>query len=129
MVLVDTSVWIDLFSTSPSLTVPVEKLPLLVTCNPVIQEILQGIRDQKAFQKVKTGMLSLRNIMETIPLDVYLHAADIYRAGRLKGLTIRSSVDCLIAAIALRNNLVLWHKDRNFDAIAKYTELRVIQGL
>jgi predicted nucleic acid-binding protein len=59
-------------------------------------------------------------------VDLYLEAADIYRLGRRKGYTIRSSLDCLIAAIAIHNNASVWHCDRDFDAISRYTSLEVM---
>jgi predicted nucleic acid-binding protein len=54
-----------------------------------------------------------------------LQAAEIYREGRRKGHTIRSTTDCLIAAIAIENGVPMWHRDRDYDAIAKYTPLRI----
>ena len=129
MVLVDTSVWIDLFGRCPTLDVPVDRLPILATCSPIIQEILQGVSDQRAFSRIKAGMTSLHRFSDPLTMDTYLHAADIYRSGRRKGLTIRSSADCLIAAVALENNLTLWHKDRDFDVIGQFTDLRVVRQL
>ena len=51
--------------------------------------------------------------------DTYIHAVDIYRECRKKGFTIRKTIDCLIAAIAIENNLALLHNDRDFSNIAK----------
>jgi predicted nucleic acid-binding protein len=59
-----------------------------------------------------------------LSLEVFLEAAEIYRQGRRKGYTIRSTMDCLIAAIAIRNGVPVWHKDRDFSAISRYTGLR-----
>jgi predicted nucleic acid-binding protein len=50
----------------------------------------------------------------------------MYRSGRRRGLTIRSSADCLIAAIAIENRVPVWHKDRDFAAIATFTDLAVV---
>jgi predicted nucleic acid-binding protein len=57
---------------------------------------------------------------------LYVAAADIYRQGRRRGLTIRSATDCLIAAIAIRNGVPIWHRDRDFEAIASFTALETI---
>jgi hypothetical protein len=60
------------------------------------------------------------------PLDpgVFLDAASLYRAARRKGLTVRSSVDCLIASSALRHDLEVLHRDRDFPRLAKVSALR-----
>ena len=59
-------------------------------------------------------------------METFLSAAEIYRQGRAKGYTIRSSIDCLIAAIALQNHVQVWHHDRDFDLIARYTPLETV---
>jgi len=55
---------------------------------------------------------------------MFLEAAELFRQGRRRGYTIRSSVDCLIAAVAIHNRVPVWHQDRDFTAIARYTSLR-----
>jgi hypothetical protein len=62
---------------------------------------------------------------DPLPAEAFREAAEIYRTGRSLGVTIRSSVDCLIAAIAIRNEAELWHDDRDFDHIVSFTRLRV----
>jgi len=59
-----------------------------------------------------------------LPRAAFLSAAELYRLGRAKGYTIRSSTDCLVAAIAIDNGVPVWHKDRDFESIARYTSLR-----
>jgi predicted nucleic acid-binding protein len=59
-------------------------------------------------------------------LDLYLKAAAIYREGRSRGYTIRSAIDCLIAAIAIEHSVPVWHRDRDFSTIARYTSLRAM---
>lgn len=95
------------------------------TCLPIIQEVLQGIRSDLHHSTVKDGLLALPCLSNPIDSDVYIQAADLYRSGRRRGLTIRSSVDCLIAVIAIRGNIEIWHHDRDFDKIAKFTDLKV----
>jgi len=63
-------------------------------------------------------------LSDPLPLALFRSAAEIYRLGRVKGHTIRSSIDCLIAAVAIENDVPVWHKDRDFDLIARYTGLR-----
>jgi predicted nucleic acid-binding protein len=64
-----------------------------------------------------------------MPLKSFLAAAQIYREGRRHGFTIRSVVDCLIAAVAIEHGATIWHKDRDYDMIARYTPLRVIKAI
>ena len=76
-------------------------------------------------KKLKVSFLSLPILSDPIPLSLYLKGSEIYRLGRKKGLTIRSSTDCLIAAIAIANSTPVWHDDRDFDNIAQFTELKI----
>lgn len=129
MILVDTSVWINLLSLKPKQRLTDEQLAKVVTCPPVIQEILQGIRDDLAYQRLKNSLLALPILGNPISLDLYLQAAEIFRQGRSKGFSIRSGVDCLIAAIAISHRLPIWHADRDFDTIAKFTALKIASGI
>jgi len=61
-------------------------------------------------------------------MELFLDAAEIYREGCRRGITIRSSNDCLIAAIAIANGVPVWHKDRDYEQISRYTRLRVFRG-
>ena len=76
---------------------------------------------------MKRRLLGLPRLTDPIPADVYLEAADIYRLAKRKGFTIRSSVDCVIAAIAIRHDMPLLQADRDFDVIARFSALRTIE--
>jgi predicted nucleic acid-binding protein len=69
-------------------------------------------------------MLAMPIVESPVGVDVYAEAIDLYRAARRLGLTVRSSVDCLIAACALRHQLEVQHCDRDFDALARISALR-----
>jgi hypothetical protein len=124
MMLVDTSVWIELLNGELGSKVTETELLDFVTCGPIVQEVLQGLRDDPASAQVREGLLALPVLSDPLPIALFLSAAEIYRLGRAKGYTIRSSTDCLIAAIAIENGVPVWHKDRDFEAIARYTSLR-----
>ena len=64
---------------------------------------------------------------DPLSLHTLLSAAEIYRQGRPKGYTIRSSADCLIAAIAIESRVPVWHKDRDFRLITRYTSLETVE--
>jgi predicted nucleic acid-binding protein len=95
----------------------------------VIQEILQGIREESATESFRDALLSIPRLSDPLPLNTFLEAAEIYRHGRRRGYTIRSAADCLIAVIAIENKVPVWHKDRDFRLIASFTNLRTIEGL
>jgi len=88
-------------------------------------KVLQGLRDGAAGDAFREGFLAVPRVSDPLPLSAFLEAAEIYRQSRRKGYTIRSSTDCLIAAIAIANRLPVWHRDRDFAAIARYTTLMV----
>ena len=124
MLLVDTSVWIEVFRRSPR--VHLERridFDEVVTCLPVIQEVLQGFRDERAYQTARDAMYALPIVAAPLSAQVVDQAIDLYRSARRAGFTIRSGVDCLIAACALRHSLTVLHHDRDFDLLAKIAGL------
>lgn len=127
MILVDSSLWIDLLLDPSRLPEASDRIGEFVVCGPIIQEVLQGLDSQKPASAVlRDAFLALSTVSDPLPRDLFLEAADIYHDGRRRGYTIRSGVDCLIAAVAIHNNLELWHRDRDFNAIARYTRLRAV---
>jgi len=128
MILVDTSVWIELRRRRPAREVRAEELVQWVTCGPVVQEVLQGLREHALTAVFHEALLALPRLSDPLGLETFLHAAEIYREGRRKGYTIRSSADCLIAAIAIENGVAVWHRNRDFEAIARYTRLEAAEG-
>jgi predicted nucleic acid-binding protein len=130
MLLIDTSVWVELLRSGAGVhevRAAAKRLPDTVTCGPVLQEVLQGLDDSRDSTALREALLNLPRLEDPLPLDLFLNAAHIYRAGRRRGYTIRSTVDCLIAAIAIRHDAVIWHnRDRDYSFIAQYTDLRTI---
>ena len=125
MVLVDTSIWIETFRKRPRLSLErVVDFDEIVTCLPVIQEVLQGFQDERAFAVAREAMHSLPIVESPMPRAVFDQAVDLYRAARRAGLTVRSGVDCLIAACALRHGLEVLHYDRDYDTIGRVSTLR-----
>lgn len=124
MMLVDTSVWIELLNGTLGSKLTEADLLDFVTCGPILREVLQGLRDDPASQALRESLLALPVLSDPVPIALFLSAAEIYRLGRAKGYTIRSSTDCLIAAIAIQNGVQVWHQDRDFEAVARYTSLR-----
>lgn len=125
MVLVDTSVWVEVFRRPRRLTLDsVADVDEVVTCLPVLQEVLQGFRDESAFRVAREAMLAFPIVESPLRQEVVEEAVLLYRAARRAGFTVRSGVDCLIAACAVRHGLTVAHHDRDFDAIARVCPLR-----
>lgn len=125
MILVDTSVWVATFRVQHPLDLEdVLDFDEIVTCLPVVQEVLQGFRDEGAFRRAREAMLALPIVESPLGEDVVSAAVDLYRGARRSGLTVRSSVDCLIAACAIRNDLEVLHRDRDYHALAQMSSLR-----
>ncbi|MEO5894464.1 MAG: PIN domain-containing protein [Vicinamibacterales bacterium] len=125
MVLVDTSVWIEVFRRGSRVTLDnLVDFDDLVTCLPVIQEVLQGFDDEQAFAVARESLQALPIVESPMPAAIFDDAADLYRRARRGGVTVRSSVDCLIAACAIRHRFEVLHLDRDFDALARVSALR-----
>ena len=129
MILADTTVWIDFFKGAHSifrkkLHQLIEQEKDLCLTGIHVTEILQGIKSDIEIERTKRYLLSFP-IFLIQDIETHLHAARIYRVCRKRGKTVRKTVDCLIAAVALENDLILFHNDRDFDAIASCTSLKV----
>jgi predicted nucleic acid-binding protein len=129
-IIVDTSVWIDSFN--PKIKTPEkEALVLLIQndspiylCPVIYQEILQGIKDDKAFKRIKFSLQQYRMIDIDL-MYVTNHAVDLYRHLRKKGITIRKTIDCLIASYAIITDMYLLHNDSDFTQIACESNLKI----
>jgi len=121
MLLVDSSVWIDLArgvaTDATRFLDGRDDADELATTGVIVQEVLQGATTDALFERLRDrfwGML----ILEPRELSTYEVAAQLYRSARRKGLTIRKPNDCLIAALALEHGALLVHNDRDFLALA-----------
>lgn len=132
MIVVDTSVWVDVLNgvESPG-AVRFEALlradaPLGLT-DIVFTEVLQGLRTEEQASLVD-GHLRAFPILGLEHLADHALAASLYRQARRAGVTIRKTLDCLIAAPCVRTGSVLLHADADFDRLASCTELQVLPG-
>ena len=121
MILVDTSVWIELFA--GRVRARPDDFLSMATCGPVLQEVLQGLRPGRQARQIRWQLLALPRLGDPLSVDLFLEAADLYAASRRRGIAIRSAVDCLIASIAIRCETPVWHCDRDFDRIAAFSTL------
>ena len=129
MIVVDTTVWIDFLEARGTvfdrhLVELVEAGAPIGLVDMVYCEVLQGIRDEDVYRRTR---LSLRAhpILRPRGLGTFDAAANLYRTARRRGLTVRRSVDCVIAATCLEAGAEIFHNDRDFDAIARVSDLAV----
>jgi hypothetical protein len=126
VILVDSSVWVDFFSSSPGpagaeLRRMIEESEPFALTGIVVAEVLQGlIRDSGAIER----FLAQWDMLEPKGFDTYRSAAAIYRSGRGKGV-IFSTIDTLIAAITLEHGASVFTLDRDFVRIARMTGLEL----
>ena len=126
MILVDTSAWIEflLDSASPVCDRVEEILAHdIAVADPIRMEILAGARNEQHLTQLRR-LLARGAIFHTSPID-YDQAAILYRQCRANGETVRKLIDCLIAAVAIRNDVVLLHQDTDFDVLARHTALEI----
>lgn len=123
MLLVDSSVWIDwLRGADTDATRFVQEREAheeLALTQMIYLEVLQGVSSERQFAATRR-VLGAQTLLQPLDaLDTFEAAAQLYRRARQKGLTIRKSTDCLIAAMALEHEAMLVHNDRDFLALAQ----------
>lgn len=125
MILLDTSIWVAVLRRRDPIDIDtLVDFGDVATCPPIVQELLQGIRDPNAWRLARDSMLALPVVESPMTIEVWLEASQLYRAARSAGVTVRSGVDCLIAACALRHDLEILHQDRDFANLARVSALR-----
>lgn len=128
--IVDTSVWIDFFNNHGSayarrLAQAIEDGEQIAVPGLVLTETLLGLRSDAAALKIAQLMEAFDWVPEPARTD-YLQAAALYRHCRSRGTTIRSTIDCLIARLCIRDDQPLLAKDRDFEQIKKHSGLRLV---
>ena len=129
MVLVDSSVWIELLQNQESpwasrLAELIEGHNCVALCGIVLQEILQGIKHPASCERTRERLCRFPFVAAT--KETHVLAADLYRNLRSRGITIPST-DAAIAAIAIANRMELLTKDQHFTVIASHSELKLYQ--
>jgi hypothetical protein len=129
-VLVDSSVWIAFLRDSGG--PEVDLLEQLIderraaTTDVVLLEVLAGTTDEERAARLRRFLAGAELLRQESPADAE-QAAALYRACRRAGETPRSLNDCLIAAVALRHDVPLLHRDRDFTVLAQHTDLRLVE--
>lgn len=130
MILVDTSVLIDFFkgvkNTASQKLESVLQRGISFGITPFIfQEVLQGAGSEKEYSALDSYLRTQRFYHLKDPIDSFARAARTYMDCRKKGITVRSTIDCLVVQTALEHDLYLLHNDADFTAIARVVPLKV----
>ncbi|HPQ40742.1 MAG TPA: PIN domain nuclease [bacterium] len=130
MILIDTSAWIDYFNgiENPT-TALVDKIlneePVLIG-DLIYCELLQGFKTDDKYSEVKELLSNLMHV-EMVGFEIAEKAAINYRRLRKKGITIRKTMDIIIATFCVENKVALIHKDRDFDIAAEPLGLTILK--
>lgn len=130
MILVDTSVFIDYFrnienpKTDQFQLIIDQDLNFAIN-NYIFQELLQGCKTEKDYKLLKNYLETQRFIDFKNGRESYAYAAKIYFSLRKKGITMRSTIDCLIAQMAIENNCFLLHNDEDFILMSRFIPLKI----
>jgi len=127
MIVVDSSVWIDYFTGKN--TPEAEKLDSVLGEDPiaigdlVLTKVLQGFRTDKDFRTAKELLMSL-NVVNMLDTTIALKSAVNFRTLRKKGVTVRKTIDTIIATYCIENKLPLLHSDKNFQPFHVHLKLK-----
>jgi predicted nucleic acid-binding protein len=131
VILVDSSVWIDYFN--GAVTGQTDLLDSLLGLQPVLvgdlilAEVLQGFKDDQDFEKAHQALSSFPQA-SLLNIDLAVKSARNYRNLRKMGVTVRKTVDCLIATFCIEAGHDLLHADRDFEPFVEYLGLRVVKA-
>jgi len=129
LILVDSSVWIDYFK--GTVTAKTDRLDellgreLLAIGDLNLTEVLQGFTEERAFNEARKMLTSL-TVVELGGQEVAIQAAKNYRALRKLGITIRKTIDTVIATRCIESGYDLLHNDKDFEPFVRYLGLRTI---
>jgi hypothetical protein len=131
MWIVDSSVWIDYFNgtiTPQTLTLDAALGQRQLGLGDIILcEVLQGYREQQSFETARQALLQFP-IYTIGGIEVAVKSAENYRALRRQGITVRKTVDCLIATFVMMHGFSLLHSDRDFSPFETYLGLTVVRN-
>lgn len=129
MILVDSSVWIDYFRGVA--TPQSDRLDALLGAEPlaigdvILTEVLQGFTSERAFEQALRLMTSL-SVVEIGGSQIAIQAARNYRTLRARGVTVRKTIDTLIATRCIEDNHALLYSDRDFEPFVEHLGLQVV---
>jgi predicted nucleic acid-binding protein len=131
LIVVDTTVWIDFFNGRDEphvdqLASMIEADAGIALTDVILTEVLQGVRGEAQVRLVDERLCAF-DMLRLESLDDFRRAAQLYRTARRRGVTIRRTIDCLIASVCVREHLPIMHSDADFDRLAEHSELQIHQ--
>lgn len=128
MILADSSAWIDFLRGRSEWVADVVSAAMdgkIATTGPIQLELLAGATNDADVEHLE----ALLGLAQYVPCehDDFVRGAEIYRATRRAGRTVRRMSDCVIAAVAIRASIPILHRDRDFDVIAQVSELQIVE--
>jgi predicted nucleic acid-binding protein len=129
LILVDSSVWIDYFNGTETLAT--RKLDDLLGLQPIctgdliLTEVLQGFREDRDYQAAKNVLCSLP-VHSLLGVAASLRSAENFRTLRKQGVTVRKTIDVMIATYCIENGLLLLHSDKDFQPFQQFLGLQVV---
>ncbi len=129
MLMIDSSVWIDYFN--GTITPQTNHLDTILGIDEIVigdlilAEVLQGFRLDKDYKTAKNALYAFP-ILSLVGTDMALKSADNYRFLRKHGITIRKTIDCLIATFCIEHTLAILHADSDFDSFEQHLRLNVV---
>ncbi|WP_310387095.1 PIN domain nuclease [Roseateles sp.] len=128
MILVDSSVWTDYFRAADTPQVALLDSYLgnvrLAVGDLIAAEVLQGVREERQYRLVKRTLDAFEHV-DLVGYALAVRASQHYRALRDRGVTIRKTIDTLIATYCMENDLTLLHADRDFDPFVQHLGLKI----
>jgi predicted nucleic acid-binding protein len=129
LIVVDTTVWIDFFNgrNEPHvahLAALIDDDAGIALTDVTLAEVLQGIRDESQVRLVDQRLCAF-DVLRLESLDDFRRAAHLYRTARRHGVSVRRTLDCLIASLCVREQLPIMHNDADFDRLAQHSELMI----
>jgi predicted nucleic acid-binding protein len=129
LILPDSSAWIEEFrGTGSGVHLALRDLLAsggeIAVTEPVVMELLAGARSKRELRATRVRLLSF-TMLRVQDLVTYERASAVWRACRLAGEPVRNTLNCLIAAVAIREGVTILHADRDFDVIARHTDLQI----
>ena len=128
-IIFDTSIWIEFIQRKNTQKALLLREYILMNKSiwitpTILQEVLQGSRNNQEFERLKNSLLGYRCLLIN-PIDAAIASAQLYSSLRQKGVTIRKPNDCLIASYAIHFNVEICHNDSDFDLIAQNSNLKI----
>lgn len=129
MILVDSSVWIDYFNGKISRQTDwldhAMGQEVIITGDIILTEVLQGFKNDGDFERTRDLLLNFQ-FMDMLGPNLAIESAKNYRMLRRKGVTVRKTIDVMIATFCIHHNIALLHDDRDFYPLVQHLNLRTV---